>query len=621
MVSADRGDLRPLVSSPLPLGLPLIATMLFTLLADRVLGLASIVIRPQVGFTGGLLPGGSVALLADTVTVGVVMVVLVAVELVGRPRSRGAMVAVLVVAALAGLQLGAVAVETVTGRSLTADLYLARGLLLAGTTSAALNVLAALAEHRRSTGALRSATTTAESLAASGRGALRELRADVGVRVREVLSDALGVLEVGGHADSGTRLRALADEVLRPLSHRLAAMPVPATPVDSIVVVPRWRDTFATLMRAPVVLPRTLALLATALAFLRTLVTDQEVVRDIAPTIDAGAEGSGVALSIDTGSVLVAFGDFAIVFLATWSGAVGLARLLRSRRGTMRPILAWMSVLVGLAGVAVVTVAGPAFIDRLTGIGFSEFDGPSAIVASFLPMLAVTLGASLVAAVTEGRVALEDGLARQRAETVRMAARVQAVLGHEQRRLARSLHADVQATVNAVGLMLDRADREGTVSPELLADVAERIAVSVERFLSGAASTMPLVDRLEQVLMLWAGVCRIDLQVGDASAARIDADPVARELIVDLVTEACANAVVHGHASEIQVRVDVTDAEVSLDVIDDGTRRSGRAGVEERSGDSPEGGLGTAVLQASCTSFALEAREAGGRLRAKVPLG
>jgi signal transduction histidine kinase len=611
-------------SRPLPLGLPLFLAVLLTLLVDRTFGITSLAVVPQQGFTGGVLPDVPATVLADLVATLVVLLVLLGMELSGWPRRRRATNVVLILAALVGLQLGAVTVTAVLGTTVATDLYLARALLLAGATSAALHLLSSLAEHRRATQELRRATAAAESLASSGRSALRELREDVTARVHEVLHDALGALEAGAASGSADRLRSLADDVLRPLSHRLAQAPVPSPARAAVVAAARWRDTLRTLLRTPVVAPRILGLLATGLAFLRSLVTDQDTVRDLSPAIPAEAEGVGVALTVDVLPLLVVLGELVLVLVVTRWGAAQLAARLERARGGRRPASAWGLVTVGIGAIAVPTVLGPMLIDRLAGFTTGPVDVRAllvALVASFVPLLATTVGVSLVAAIEGDRVALEADLDRQRTEATRLAARVQAVLGHEQRRLARSLHADVQAAINAAGLMLDRTGRQGGVTPEVIEDAAARIAASVERFLTDGASPLPVAQRLAEVRALWAGVCTVDIELDGQVAALLDGDVVTRELIVDLVTEACANAVVHGDAGRVTVRIGLAGEEVALDVIDDGTRRRGRSGTTVDSASDAAEGLGTAMLRASCTRFTLDLGADGGHLHALLPVG
>jgi len=365
------------------------------------------------------------------------------------------------------------------------------------------------------------------------------------------------------------------------------------------------------------------------------LITDQDQVRDLSPAILADADGVGVALTLDVVPLLVVLGELALVLVVTRWGAGRLSRMVDLSSSTRRPLLAWAEVSLGISAIAALIVAGSFLVTDVTGIG-SGFDDERAAVLAFvamlIPLLALTLGVSVVAAVESHRVALEAELGRQREDAARTAARVHAVLGHEQRRLARSLHADVQATINAGGLMLDRADREGAVTSELIDDVAGRIATSVERFLGGGASTQQLAVRLAEVRALWSGVCTITVDLDDTVGERIDADTVTRELVVDLIAEACANAVVHGGASEVRILIVLAGREVGVEVIDDGVGPD-TEGVADSAGEDASGGptsrasgprtsgLGTAVLRASCTSFSLEVGAGGGRLHAVLPLG
>lgn len=615
---------------------PLALVAFLALRADRSLGVTAFAVAGEARLGAVLARQTFPSLLADTLTVLMVVGVLLVARAVGRPRSRGALFVVLVLGSIVALQFGAAVIRSATGAALETDLQLARAFLLAGTVLAALSVLESLAEHRATTGSLLQATARAESLAESGRAALERLRDEVAAQVREVLRDALETLgatagattaERAAGEGSGTRLRALADEVLRPLSHRLASAPVAGAELPPPVERPGWRRTLLSVGTTPVIPPRTLAVMAAGLAFLRTLVTDQGAVREVAPALgpDRVQDGVGLTLTVDWVSLLTSLGELGLILVLAWWGGARFAEILDRDRDVLSPAVAWTATVLGLAAIATLTLAGPALFGAIRGTAAEEL-GIVPFLASFVPLAAVTVGVSLVAAVQRDRAQLEHALEWQSAVATRAAARMQAVVGHEQQRLARALHADVQAAVNAASLVLDRADREGAVTPELVDDVAARIAVSVERFLRGSASRQPLLERLDEVRALWDGVCRMRTEVAGDAETRIDADTVARELIVDLVAEACANAVVHGGAQEVRVAVTLgPDDEIELRVEDDGVGHGGvghdGAAHDGAASATSSGGLGSAVLRASCTRFALERSPQGATLTASVPLG
>lgn len=601
----------------LAVGGALLGVAFLALLADRTLGLTAFAVAPGTG--GAELRVGAVPLLADAVTALAVGGTLVVIEFVGRPRRAGRQRSLLLVAALLGLQLGAIVAESLTGIAVGVDLYLGRALLLTGALLASRVVLVSLVEHRTATRALRAATTQVEALRASGRDALVGLREDVAARVRDVLRDALEALAAGGGQAMGARLRGLADDVLRPLGRRLAAAPTVGVDVPVAVDEPRWRDTFAAVARRPVVPVRMLATIAALLTFLRSLVTDQAAVGQL-QTGAVGSTPTGVTATVDGVALAASLAEIALVLGLTWWGARRAARFLERRRARLSPSAAWGVTHGALLLIAALTVVAPVLVAASAGVAAPSV-GTVALVASFVPFLVVTLGASVIDAVAEERAGLRAALADQARATARAAARMQAVLAHEQQRLARTLHADVQAAVNAASLLLDRAARDDVVTPELVDDAAGRIGDAVERFLRGSASDAALEARLDEVRALWAGVCAATVDVAPDVTARIEGDAVTRELLVDLVAEGCANAVVHGGARHVTVTIGLADegAELQLTITDDGrpTLRpvgSGGSAGAERSG------LGSEVLRASCTRWELRHGEAGSVLTANVPL-
>ena len=596
----------------------LLLAVVAVLVLDRLLGLTRFAVAPTTDLAT-FVGSPSVLLLADVLAATVVVACVALVRLVRRPRTRRGLIAVVLLAALVGLQLGATVVGSLTAAELPTDAYLARALLATGATLATLLVLSSLEEHRGSALVAAAARARAEALAVSGREAIARLRADVALRVREVLDDALASISAVDGQGGGTRLRALADDVIRPLSHRLAVAPAVLADVAPDVPTMRWRDTLRDVVRRPSVPVRSLAVTSGALALLRSLVTDQDAVRAVAPIGAPPQDGSSVAVSVDWVPLVASLAELVLVFALTWWGAARLASVLARYGGpSSRPsaVRLWTLTLLALVALSGLTVAAPAALSRLVDAQVAVSPVVS-LLGTLLPLVAVTIGATTVRAVEDARGVLDADLARHTESAARNAARLQAVLGHEQQRLARTLHADVQSAVNAGGIALDRADRAGGVTPAIVEGVADRIAGAVERFLGGGGSDRPLCDRLEDVRLLWTGVCEVRLDVDAAMRDRVDDDPIARDLIVDLVAEACANAAVHGGASSVEVSVASSRAgEVALTVRDDGVRRAGG----DRGGGG-EGGLGSEVLRASCTRVRLTLGDDGATLEVGVPLG
>lgn len=594
---------------------PLLIGVTLVLAVDRLLGLTALAVAPEAPVVGDRASG----FLADLVAATLVVVVLLVLGAAGRPRGRRGLIAVVLVTGTVGLQVGVQVVAAVTGGEVATDAYLARALLLTGATVATSLILSSLAEHRATVQARSAARAHSEELTRAGQATLAGLREDVARQVRDVLREALEVLSADGSRGSGERLRALVDDVLRPLSRRLAAAPRALPAVGPQIAPARWTDLVGPLIRTPAVPARILAVTSTTLVLLRGLVSDQDAVRALAPSATDGPGGAGVGLgvSVDVVGLVASLAELVLVLGVTWWAAGRFARLLEGRWGRRSALAAWTVTVLGLVGVAALSLVGPAFVGWVVGVGI-VIPGPVALLAAFVPLLVVTLGATVVRAVEQGREVLAADLVRQSARAAWTAARTQAVVAHEQHRLARTLHADVQAAVNAAGLMLDRADREGAVMPELVDDVAGRIAASVERVAAGDAPERSLTDGLDEIRGLWAGVCDVHADVAPEVVGRVDADAVTRELLVDLVGEACANAAVHGGASRVTVRLDLTsDGEVALVVEDDGTRGSGNGAPRA----SSRGGLGSEVLRASCTSFRITPGPAGTTLTASIPVG
>ena len=92
--------------------------------------------------------------------------------------------------------------------------------------------------------------------------------------------------------------------------------------------------------------------------------------------------------------------------------------------------------------------------------------------------------------------------------------------------------------------------------------------------------------------------------------ARIDADPALRTTLVDVVAEAVTNAVRHGGAEAVAVRLaEAGDGRLALEVADDG-----------RAAERGTPGMGSQLLDEVSPDWSLELGADGARLRVELVL-
>jgi signal transduction histidine kinase len=78
-------------------------------------------------------------------------------------------------------------------------------------------------------------------------------------------------------------------------------------------------------------------------------------------------------------------------------------------------------------------------------------------------------------------------------------------------------------------------------------------------------------EALDDLMTLWSGVVDVDLQVTDEVLALLDCAPATRSTVLDVVAEGLTNAVRHGRAHSVVIRIAVeSPGLVSIVVSDDG---------------------------------------------------
>lgn len=397
-------------------------------------------------------------------------------------------------------------------------------------------------------------------------------------RVKHRLSHELATLDTLQGERSVLELQRLASDVVRPMSHELASsIPVrelPATDVHAVHV--SMRQVISQMITQAPFRPGLNALIF-AVALLASAL---------------GVFGSeGIVLM-----VVVA----ASVALWSWVANLLLPRLLI--RLSPRSGIA----LVGIAAFVVgyLSSAAAGLVKRSTEFAQPLFIGGGAFIGVMVLLLA------LVTAVLRQQVASERELAdsamRLRWSVVRMR-QVQWLQGQA---LSRALHGPVQAAVTSAALRLDAAVRAGLPTESLLEDIRADLRTTVDVLDAPEVVAPPLDEALARIVGTWAGICEVSTQVDPHVRECLDADPVAGSTVIDLLTEAVSNAVRHGGASRVEVRVEAEEPDVvRLTVRDDGSPAAGSSGA----------GLGTSLLEECTLEWSRTSVSGGQVLEARLP--
>lgn len=392
-------------------------------------------------------------------------------------------------------------------------------------------------------------------------------------RVRVLLLDRLQAMRSGAGGALGGDLRRDVEQVIRPMSHRMATDDAVGRTTAS--VADRGRISWGEVARSA------------------------SLGRPFRPVAIAfvAAIASVNALVVFTGNPVRGLGYAVAQWVIVFSAFTALDRLLvpaMRRMGTgMR------SATFGVGSVVGMVAAGLLLGWLIIGTG--------GIFAWRIPVAMMTLGPLIVWALAADQgfrqqvAATEADLRASNARLQASAALAGSVLWHEERRLSRALHGPIQAAVTAAAMRIDAGDEGG----------AERLLVDAIGHLSlDAQEQRGVAEALADVAAAWDGLCTVRTHLDPSLERQVDARPPLAASFIDICTEACSNAVRHGGAEHVVVVARRQGDALELVVSDDGAP----------TGAQSPGGLGTAMLDDVTLEW--HRRREGQRtvLRATLPL-
>jgi signal transduction histidine kinase len=275
----------------------------------------------------------------------------------------------------------------------------------------------------------------------------------------------------------------------------------------------------------------------------------------------------------------------------------------------------WVVPLRGLAVIVVWLAAGAA---SAVPVAWSSTwgVGPTDAWAVFgIPLLAyvpiTSLGVAIAAAISKAWALDTDTRAARIASLTWQTRLVRQGIASERMRLGRFLHGSVQSTLTSTALLIETGLARGEDVREIAGEASRRLRLLVEQTRTRAEQPpIDVVDVLDQIAEVWSRQARVDISVDSSASLACSRDPNAAESVVEIVREAIANSIRHGHATSVLASVESSgEALLSIEIRDDGVFR-----------ESASQGFGSVMLDDMCLEWSREPTDAGGTLlRCTIP--
>lgn len=399
-------------------------------------------------------------------------------------------------------------------------------------------------------------------------------------QINRDLTNAIDALDAGSPREAVETLRWTAQELVRPLSHDLATQRDSFTPIvpPGTPLGLDWPGVLRDATTGHPIPPITFAVVLTALSVVFRITR-------------MGATAGLIAT--------------VAIMVALWAGAQFANRVLArlsDRLSTPGRAVAGTIALI-LLGFVVAAIEWLIASDR---------HSPGSLILAIWVTVFIGWALALARGVQHQAARTEAELRAINRELDWEVARANQTQWQQQRALARALHGPVQASVNAAALRLDAAVRDGSVTPALIQVERDLIAEAVALLPTAIAESTPDIGlAFRRIQGTWAGICEIDVDAAPTVIENISADPACSGAVADIVTESCANAVRHGHATRITVSITQPNTQrllfISIDNDGDPLDPTSRAG------------LGTSVLDDVALEWHLDAQPHGTRMTAVLP--
>lgn len=416
-----------------------------------------------------------------------------------------------------------------------------------------------IARHNR---ALSETVDTLSTARAEASRRIADRRQELVLSINAEIDRRIGRLDFTETPLSIAQLSALVDDLIRPLSYKLAR----DIPGEETAIT-----------------PQAIRSIPWSLAVSRALATSP--IRPLATPL--------WLVGISAPFLVGMFGWTGVVTAAALLGVVGALNYVAHAVWTALPD----RLSVGARGAIFAAILGSQWygsallVTALTGFAMTDPIRLSAWAALYsLAAAPPALAAAVGSLHRESTAALHHASADLRREL----ATLNSAYRQQQKDIARVLHGPVQDAVSAA-ILRAKASPAAPHAPIHPAAFRRDMTSALRLLALPRGEAVDVRKMVEELSELWSGLVRIEFVASDAELAHLATDVNAAGAIADVVREACSNAIRHGSAQVIRVTVAVCP-----------TTQTAQVQVENDGDALPRAttrGLGTRLFDELCTTW------------------
>jgi len=242
---------------------------------------------------------------------------------------------------------------------------------------------------------------------------------------------------------------------------------------------------------------------------------------------------------------------------------------------------------------------------------YQEYGNTQAVLwATTILWLMVFLSAFLLAyskGVELNAERYEISLTRKTQELQKEIALFEQKLALEKRAWSRVIHGEVQSALSAA---LARLQINENLEPYQLEMVKQDLNRAKQNLINPPKQNSTFNQAFAEIVLTWKSICQIQADISARAQRAIDQNEDTRTVTNEIIKEAVSNAVRHGQAKNVKVKLDrIQDDILNIEIQNDGFKTV-----------NPTPGLGSQMLDELTLSWSLENKNNQTTLTARVPI-